>query len=228
MENQKSDHFKKYQALAENIGIQRLAVLVPQPEKIAECLKKDEHLNNIPLHLWDKPHDVVKDLAKKYGLTTGWSIADTCCLLKHVARYYVAENQALAVPEVLTMEKFISRAGIQFEIFPTAANPTMPENMFHYTARLARMGIVMETPFSTGAGWKTKPTLSDVLDCLASDASYIENASDFESFCGDLGYDTDSRKAEKIYEAVKRNAEKIRLLLGPELFQILVYEMERL
>jgi len=31
----------------------------------------------------------------------------------------------------------------------------------------------------------------------------------FQNFCGDFGYDTDSRKAEKIYKAVCKEWEKV-------------------
>jgi len=42
------------------------------------------------------------------------------------------------------------------------------------------------------------PTAYDVLTCLTK---YDPNL--FDDFCGDYGYDTDSRKAEKVYQAVK-------------------------
>lgn len=42
-----------------------------------------------------------------------------------------------------------------------------------------------------------KPTHYDVLACLQK-----SNPGSFEDFCGDFGYDTDSRKAERTYNAV--------------------------
>lgn len=42
-----------------------------------------------------------------------------------------------------------------------------------------------------------KPTHYDVLACLQK-----SNPGSFEDFCGDFGYNTDSRKAERTYNAV--------------------------
>jgi hypothetical protein len=43
-----------------------------------------------------------------------------------------------------------------------------------------------------------KPTNYDILACLTK-----YNPGTFENFCSDFGYDTDSKKAEKTYNAVK-------------------------
>ncbi|HEX5016584.1 MAG TPA: hypothetical protein VFX15_03240 [Actinomycetes bacterium] len=74
----------------------------------------------------------------------------------------------------------------------------------------------------------TPPTAADVLDSLASDASAWENARNFEDFANDLGYDTDSRKAEKIYNACGEVAKSLRHFLGNAAYQALLYEVERL
>lgn len=42
-----------------------------------------------------------------------------------------------------------------------------------------------------------KPTIYDILACLQK-----YDCGSFENFCSEFGYDTDSRKAEKIYKAV--------------------------
>lgn len=47
------------------------------------------------------------------------------------------------------------------------------------------------------------PDLKDVEFALVSDAECYESSSDFEDFCVNLGYDSNSRKAEKIYNACK-------------------------
>lgn len=71
------------------------------------------------------------------------------------------------------------------------------------------------------------PTCADVLDCLASDCAGIENADNFEQWAEDYGYDTDSRKAEKIYNICKQQAEKFKAFMGDE-YETLLYEVERL
>ncbi len=51
------------------------------------------------------------------------------------------------------------------------------------------------------------PSAASVLHSLILDSSASEQS--FESWCGDFGYDTDSRKAFSIYEACQKNAEKL-------------------
>lgn len=47
------------------------------------------------------------------------------------------------------------------------------------------------------------PQLVDVLYCLASDAQAVCFGQSFDDFCGEFGYDTDSRTAEKAYNACR-------------------------
>ena len=53
------------------------------------------------------------------------------------------------------------------------------------------------------------PTMYDVLTCLTKYDPYS-----FEDFCGDYGYDEDSRKAEKIYRAVVKEYKAVQRLFG--------------
>lgn len=63
---------------------------------------------------------------------------------------------------------------------------------------------------STGNG-DNKPTAYDVLSCLTK-----YDPGTFENFCGDFGYDIDSRKAYKTYKAVMKEWKNIELLFTPE------------
>ena len=56
---------------------------------------------------------------------------------------------------------------------------------------------------STGSG-SHHPTPYDVLACLTK-----YEPGTFENFCGDFGYDTDSRQAEKIYKAICKEWENV-------------------
>lgn len=47
------------------------------------------------------------------------------------------------------------------------------------------------------------PTMVGVLYCLVQDASAVVNGELFEDFCGEFGYDTDSRSAEKAFLACR-------------------------
>jgi hypothetical protein len=55
------------------------------------------------------------------------------------------------------------------------------------------------------------PSNYDILACLTTN-----NPIDFENFCLDYGYDTDSRKAEKIYKAVCEEWNNIKMLYSDE------------
>jgi hypothetical protein len=48
------------------------------------------------------------------------------------------------------------------------------------------------------------------------DAQSVENADSFEDWASSLGYDIDSRKAEKIYKACIENQQNIRRFLGTD------------
>jgi len=74
----------------------------------------------------------------------------------------------------------------------------------------------------------TPPDLACVLDSLASDASSYENARNFDEWASEYGYDTDSRKAEKTYRSVGDQAKELLHLLGREVYEILVWKVERL
>lgn len=80
---------------------------------------------------------------------------------------------------------------------------------WHVTIRYARRQATFE--FFQGAHTK-EPSAADVLACVVSDARSGELS--FEEFCSDLGYDADSRMAEKTWNTCKRNGRKVRRLLG--------------
>jgi len=85
----------------------------------------------------------------------------------------------------------------------------------------------MTTYFSMGYGHKGKePKAEDILDCLASDSSGVNQ--DFEDWAADLGYDSDSRKAERTYRVCIEQARKLELFLNYEQYEELLYDTERL
>lgn len=92
----------------------------------------------------------------------------------------------------------------------------------HYTTGDARRR--MTVPFFTGSAWTRDPNAHDVLESLLSDASSADQS--FEDWCGDYGYDTDSRKAERMYRAVVAQTAKLRRFLG-EHFDAFMWETEQ-
>lgn len=92
-------HFWQYEALAQAIGIVPLKAHVEaiakreRPDDDAAVYLRamwdtDPHLNNVPLHLWDAQHRTVQFIARH--VTRSWSLGHTVCVLKHVAKYHVA------------------------------------------------------------------------------------------------------------------------------------------
>lgn len=84
---------------------------------------------------------------------------------------------------------------------------------------LKYQGRSMSTEFHTGVGLRKNnkpvpPKVPDVLYCLLMDSSALDLT--FEEWCSEMGYDTDSRKAEKIYNLCVENAIKVKRLLGKD------------
>lgn len=94
------------------------------------------------------------------------------------------------------------------------AEPLSEHPMDPWTVVLKRGRRKMTVPFWTGIVWSKEPTSEDVLNGLLIEADGFENASGFEDWCNEYGYDADSRKAEKTYKAVERNAQRLSRFLG--------------
>lgn len=101
------------------------------------------------------------------------------------------------------------------------------DSAFHWKVVLKRGRKKMQLYWSAGSGVPDAPKAPEILDNLASDASSFENARNFEDWAGEYGYDTDSRKAEKIYRTVGEQAKKLKELLGDELYKELLWKTER-
>lgn len=123
--------------------------------------------------------------------------------------------------------EFITENGISMKSEYADSNPNMTDfHGDHWKVIVKANGKRMTLHFSKGYGHNGKePDVCEVISCLASDASSLEG-NDFESWCSDLGYDTDSRKAEKTYKVCERQAAKLRNLLGDVLYDELLYNVE--
>lgn len=89
------------------------------------------------------------------------------------------------------------------------------EQAYRLTCETGKICKVMEhaeNPYQTEQS-QPQPDLLDVLYSLVSDASVLDHTS-FESWAGDFGYDTDSRKAEDIYRACLKNAHDLMPIIG--------------
>jgi len=111
---------------------------------------------------------------------------------------------------------FCNRHNISIESELVDENPNMtdmPEGSYHWKVTLKRPGKQMTLFFSMGPALTNEPTAEEVLECLAMD-SYTAEDETFEEWCGNYGYDTDSRKAERCYNATMNQAGKLVRFLG--------------
>lgn len=121
---------------------------------------------------------------------------------------------------VETLKAFANRIALRAESAWADANPHMDggQDMTHWKvtlrARIDGKARRMTVPFSMGMAHHGEPDPIDVLDCLVSDASGAYQ--DFETWASDLGFDPDSRKAERTYRTVVRQTKRLRAFLGPE------------
>ena len=124
-----------------------------------------------------------------------------------------------------TIEQFIKNNGLTITSDYADSNPNMANsnNMNHYKVTIKRKfklnGNHLDTRFgfkqmtlyySQGYGIQGEPTLEAVLDCLKSDSTCGET---FQEFCDNLGYDNDSRKAEKTFNTILKQTSKLKKLL---------------
>jgi hypothetical protein len=87
-----------------------------------------------------------------------------------------------------------------------------------YTVTLKYDKKQMTVPFFMGPALTHEPTDKDVIPCLLTDYSVMNDS--FEDFCANFGYDEDSRKAEKIYNQSIKNGKKLENLFGADFGKI--------
>ena len=135
-------------------------------------------------------------------------------------------------------EKFCATHNITLDYEMTDHNPNMGDPNWpahHYKVTLKRDKTIegervrrqLTTYFSMGYGISHEPYAHDVIDCLASDAAGWHNARDFNDWCGDYGYDTDSIRALRTYETLQKQAKHLQRFMG-DLYDDLLWNTERL
>lgn len=130
----------------------------------------------------------------------------------------------------ISMKQFLSKYPVKMSVSWADENPNMdgmPAGSRHFKCVLRFQRRRLTTYFSQGPAIEREPSVEDVLDCLAMDASVVANAGSFEDWCGEYGYDTDSRKAERTYAACQEQAQGLERLLGESANNLLLWETER-
>jgi hypothetical protein len=150
----------------------------------------------------------------------------------------------------ISLESFITKHNLKFECHQVDARPDSGTEWDsaarHFRCRIISSRYIrnnfpmrarsMKLYFSQGSVHTQDPILADVLDCLASDAAGYENAKPsprspkdhFVSWAVEYGYDGDSRKAERTFKAIKRQAEQLKRTIGEDAYQELLWNTERL
>jgi len=133
----------------------------------------------------------------------------------------------------MEIRDFIKSAGLSMSAAWTDHNPNMDDEgrapMDHWRCTIRSGKSRMSLVFSMGAGHDGKrPELADVLDCLASEAAGLENSQNFDDWCAEYGYDTDSRRAERTFKAIERHTRSLRRVLSESAYRTLLWDVERL
>lgn len=104
------------------------------------------------------------------------------------------------------------RADVTYGLEPAPDGFAPGSSSWRVTLRY--QGRRLTVPFYQGPAIEREPSAADVLSCIISDARAGEQ--EFEEFCSEFGYDSDSRKAEKTWRACASMAPKVRSLLGDD------------
>lgn len=127
----------------------------------------------------------------------------------------------------MQLAEWIAAEGITARSRRANGNPNIDDmgaGASHWRVTLERPnGNALTVPYSMGSAHRGEPELTDVLDALASDSAGYENASAFEAWAEEYGYSTDSRKAERTFRAVQSQAENLRVFLGVEAYEALLW-----
>lgn len=125
-----------------------------------------------------------------------------------------------------SLHDFIKKHGIQMTVEKRDSRPDglmSDTKMDHWQVCLTAKDpsgdgrTSMNILYSMGIGHNgVEPEINQVLESLHSDSSGHHGS--FEEWASEYGYDEGSRKAEKIYQAVKAQARQLEVLLGTKGF----------
>jgi len=82
-------HRKFYKWVCETLNVRKDHITIGIDELL---VSKDPHLNDIPLKRWDTMDCVIRSLAEYAGLKS-WSLSDTVCVAKEMARQMIEEEK---------------------------------------------------------------------------------------------------------------------------------------
>jgi hypothetical protein len=133
-----------------------------------------------------------------------------------------------------TTTEFAEELGLVFHAKETGRRTDgmmadMPVGSRHFLLAIENpaTGQGMTVQWSQGPAIESDPELPDVLDTLASDATGFENVNGLSEWAREYGYSDDVERAVSTFEAVKGQAERLRVLLGDDDYERLLWNVER-
>ena len=128
---------------------------------------------------------------------------------------------------VETIKQFATALDLKMDVDYADSNPSMNNDNWqanHYKLTFKKDKKRFTTFFSQGIGIQGEPEIPGVLECLQGDCQSAEYS--FEDFCGEFGYDQDSRKAFKIYKACGKIKGKLHKFLGSDFYRFIKADRE--
>lgn len=124
----------------------------------------------------------------------------------------------------MNIKQFVRQNNIKISAeYGTCLKPEDFKQSDPWKVTLSMNGRQITTPFFKGYGHGgEEPTAEEVLKCLILDYSGWDSANDFEDWASDLGFDTDSRKAERTYKQIEKQSRKLKNFLGQALIDDLM------
>jgi len=186
------------------------ALKIKRESKTAGWVKPEEH----PEGLLCKP---CPECGYKYG--SRWLVTPLSEAIKAEALELFSKPTP---PAVSPLQRFIRVQKLTMECGRVDSRSDGLNNEAHLTrhfrCRIRKGAKQMSLYFSQGSAHVKDPTLEDTLESLSLDGSSYDNSRGFEDWAAEYGYEPDSRKAEKIYKAVKRQQDQLERLLGEEAY----------
>lgn len=96
---------------------------------------------------------------------------------------------------------------------PDGLMQDMPSGATHYRVLIKRGSLDMSIYYSMGPAHKSPPSASDVMNSLLIDTSDVEGI-DFEEWAENIGFDPDSRKAERAFKQCQETLLQLRQLFS--------------
>jgi hypothetical protein len=110
---------------------------------------------------------------------------------------------------------FLTKTGVKMRVTYVNYGPHFAgdkESRDRYRVTLSRNGKSMRIMFGQSlAKGAVPPTAYDILSCIQK-----YDVGSFENFCGDFGYDEDSRTAERVYKAVRKEYAGVQRIFSEE------------